>query len=165
MLITLNQYATHHILQTRTDITRNANHTQSCTRSCAGSNVNSHQATQKANQHTDAKPEKHHGQSIQPKVYTGNKQEEAESHHIHQTENQCRNITATTEKLIGDNTRKHRTDNTANRTDGNDETRIKRRITFLRLQIEHTPTIHRISADIHESTAESKYPDSRILQD
>lgn len=87
MLITLNQYTTHHILQTRTDITRNANHTQSCTRSCAGSNVNSHQATQKANQHTDAKPEKHHGQSIQPKVYTGNKQEEAESHHIHRKDN------------------------------------------------------------------------------
>lgn len=87
MLITLNQYATHHILQTRTDITRNTNHTQSCPRSCAGSNVNSHQATQKANQHTDTKPEKHHGQSIQPKVYTGNKQEEAESHHIHRKDN------------------------------------------------------------------------------
>ena len=120
MLITLNQYTTHHILQTRTDITRNANHTQSCTRSCAGAMSTAIKPTQKAINTPMPSPKapwtKHPAKSVHR-----NKQEEAESHHIHQTENQCRNITATTEKLIGDNTRKHRTDNTANRTDGNDE--------------------------------------------
>ena len=98
MLITLNQYTTHHILQTRTDITRNANHTKAAPEGCAGAMSTAIKPPKKQISTPMPSPKSTMDKASNQKVYTGNKQEEAESHHIHQTENQCRNITATTEK-------------------------------------------------------------------
>ena len=97
-------------------------------------------------------------------MYTRNKQEKTKGKNIHQSENQGRNITTPAEKTVRDNSGKHRPHNAAHRTDGNDKARVQCGITFLSLKIENTPAVNRIAADIHESTAESKYPESRCYQ-
>lgn len=59
---------------------------------------------------------------------------------------------AATEQFIRNYTGKHGADNTTNRTNGNNETGIQSGISFLCFQIKNSPTVYRISADIHKCT-------------
>ena len=95
---------------------------------------------------------------IDKKVKDCTVEEQTKCHCIHQTEDECRSISAPTEKLVGDDTGKHCTDNSTNRTDRNDKTGVQCRISFLGFQIEDSPAVYGIAADVHQCTRNGKYP-------
>ena len=82
LLVALDEQTAHDVLDASAYITRHTDHTKRSARSILRSNDHCHQATEEAEQHTDAKSKQHHRRGIHPDIMTGNELEQTESQHF-----------------------------------------------------------------------------------
>ena len=150
--MSFNQNSAHDILQPSSDITGNPNNSQSSSRSIARAISTAISPPKKQISTPMPSPKRIIATASSQKCTPGTNKNKHNAKTFVSPKIKAGTLRRPPNSLSEITPENNGADNTTNRTNGNNETGIQSGISFLCFQIKNSPTVYRISADIHKCT-------------